>query len=101
MMNDLPASVKRNTQEIVEVRLWEIYLIRSRNNLYKTLSEYSLDKGPIQKFDDSDRLSFRFMRYDWDKTIQSLMAAQGVPYEVANRQWIDVMQHVTKKKVFV
>lgn len=101
MMNDFPAGLKRNTQEAVEIRLWETYLVRSRNNLYKTLANYSLDRGPIQKIDDFERLSFRFMRYDWDKTVQMLLADNAVPYELTRSHRIDVVQHLTKKEVHV
>jgi CheY-like chemotaxis protein len=100
-MNDTPSGLHRSTQEAMEIRLWEIYLIRNRNNLYKTLSDYSLDRGPLQKSDDIERVSFRFMRYDWERTIRAILADNSVPFEIVRTLKIDVIQHMTKKKVYL
>ena len=38
IITDAPAGYKESRQEIVEIKLWEVYLLYSRRNLYKTLS---------------------------------------------------------------
>ena len=84
------------------MRLWEIYLLRSRINLSKTLSAYSLDNGPSDKeVNDPERVLFRFTRFDWDKTIKSLLSDLSIPYEITGNFKVDVMTHTQKKKVYV
>jgi hypothetical protein len=77
---DRPAGYRNSHQEIVEIKLWEIYLLYNRNNLYNTLSTYSLDNGPVEKDQQQDgRISFRFMVYDWDRTIKQLLYDNRIP----------------------
>jgi CheY-like chemotaxis protein len=102
MRHDTPSGLKRSSQDAVEVRLWEVYVARSRNNLYSTLSAYSLEKGPLQKnLQDRDRISFRFMAYDWERTIMSMLTRNGIPFEVVRRFQIDVVDHMMKKKIYI
>lgn len=75
-----PAGYKDSRQEIVEIKLWEVYLLYSRRNLYNTLSTYSLDNGPVEKdHQDEGRVSFRFMTYDWERTIKQLLYDNRIP----------------------
>lgn len=101
-MNDTPSGVKRVAKEAVEVKLWEIYLLRSRTNLSDTLSIYSLDNGPLQPDAwDSEMVIFRFTRFDWDRTIKSLLSEFSIPYEVTRTFKIDLGIHLNKKKVYI
>jgi CheY-like chemotaxis protein len=102
MMNDMPSGLKRTTQEAVEIKLWEIYLLNDRNNLYSLLSTYALDKGPRQRQEGNrDRVVFRFMKYDWDRTVEALLARHSIPFEIAGTFQTDVCQQMAKKKVYV
>lgn len=77
---DTPAGYKDSRQEIVEIKLWEIYLLYNRRNLYNTLSTYSLDNGPVEKdHQEEGRVSFRFMTYDWERTIKQLLYDNRIP----------------------
>ena len=77
---DRPAGYKDSRQEIVEIKLWEIYLLYNRHNLYNTLSTYSLDNGPVEKDQQEEgRVSFRFMVYDWDRTVKQLLYDNRIP----------------------
>lgn len=79
-ITDAPAGYKDSRQEIVEIKLWEVYLLYSRRNLYNTLSTYSLDNGPVEKdHQDEGRVSFRFMAYDWERTIKQLLYENRIP----------------------
>lgn len=79
-ITDAPAGYKDSRQEIVEIKLWEVYLLYSRRNLYNTLSTYSLDNGPVEKdHQDAGRVSFRFMAYDWERTIKQLLYENRIP----------------------
>jgi hypothetical protein len=77
---DRPAGYKETRQEIVEIKLWEVYLLYNRGNLYNTLSTYSIDNGPVEKGQqEAGRVSFRFMNYDWERTIKQLLYDNRIP----------------------
>jgi CheY-like chemotaxis protein len=99
-MNDTPSGLKNIPQEAVEIKLWEIYLLRNRHNLSTSLSRYSLDRGPLHRNEETERIVFRFMKYDWDKSIRQLLTDQSVPFEIVRTFTTDVNQK-TRKKVYV
>ena len=77
---DAPSGYRESRQELVEIKLWEVYLLYNRRNLYNTLSTYSLDNGPVEKdHQEEGRVSFRFMVYDWDRTIKHLLYDNRIP----------------------
>jgi hypothetical protein len=77
---DAPAGFKDSGQEIVEIKLWEVYLLYNRRNLYNTLSTYSVDNGPVEKDQQEEgRVSFRFMTFDWERTIKQLLYDNRIP----------------------
>ena len=79
-LTDTPAGYKESRQEIIEIKLWEVYLLYNRHNLYSTLSTYSLDNGPVEKdHQEEGRLSFRFMAFDWECTIKQLLYDNRIP----------------------
>jgi len=79
-ITDSPAGLNDVRQEIVEIKLWEVYLIYNHRNLYTTLSTYSLDNGPVEKGQQEEgRVSFRFMTYDWERTIKQLLYDNRIP----------------------
>lgn len=75
---DTPAGFKASAQEIVEIKLWEVYLLYNRRNLYNTLSTYSLDNGPVEKHEEG-RVTFRFMTFDWERTVKQLLYDNRIP----------------------
>jgi hypothetical protein len=79
-LTDKPGGYKESRQEIVEIKLWEVYLLYNRRNLYKTLSTYSLDNGPVEKDQQEEgRVSFRFMAFDWERTVKQLLYDNRIP----------------------
>jgi CheY-like chemotaxis protein len=101
-MNDKPSGLKRVLNDAVEVKFWEIYLLRNRNHLYSTVRKYSLDGGyVIAKAKDSEQVTFRFMKYDWDTTIMQLVTDQYVPFEIVRVFKTDVCRDIRKKKVYI
>ena len=79
-ITDTPAGYKDSRQEIIEIKLWEVYLLYNRRNLYNTLSTYSLDNGPVEKdHQEEGRVSFRFMTFDWERTIKQLLYDNRIP----------------------
>jgi hypothetical protein len=88
---DRPAGSKENKQEIVEIKLWEVYLLYNRSNLYNTLSTYSMDNGPVEKDQqEGGRVSFRFMSYDWERTIKQLLYDNRIPVIVQSNTFAAV-----------
>lgn len=78
--NDKPSGIKATKTAIVEVKLWEAFLLHNRHNLYNTLSTYSLDNGPLEKESkELTTVSFRFMARDWNNTLKNLLDLQNVP----------------------
>lgn len=79
-ITDTPSGYRESRQEIMEVKLWEIYLLYNRHNLYNTLSTYSIDNGPVEKPQQEEgRVSFRFTEYDWNRTIRQLLYDNRIP----------------------
>ena len=77
---DMPAGYKESRQETVQIKLWEVYLLYNRQNLYNTLSTYSLDNGPVEKDQQEEgRVTFRFMAFDWERTIKQLLYDNRIP----------------------
>lgn len=77
---DTPAGYKESRQEIIEIKLWEVYILYNRHNLYNTLSTYSLDNGPVEKdHQEEGRVTFRFMSFDWERTIKQLLYDNRIP----------------------
>lgn len=85
---DKPAGFKESRQEIVEIKLWEVYLLYNRSNLYNTLSTYSLENGPVEKGQqEPGRVSFRFMSYDWERTVKQLLYDNRIPVIVQSNTY--------------
>jgi CheY-like chemotaxis protein len=91
----------RTSQDAVEVKFWEIYLLRNRSNLSETLRKYALEGHGLSSAKDSDRIVFRFMKYDWDRILVTLLGQQSVPYEILRAFKTDVLLGAPKKKVYV
>jgi CheY-like chemotaxis protein len=101
-MNDTPSGLKSILQDAIEVKLWEIYLLRSRIDLQNRLSAYAIDKGPYRTTSQqSDQVSFRFMKFDWDRTLKFLLSEQSIPYEITSTFKVDAAGAAVKRKVYV
>ena len=98
-MNDIPSGLKSIMQDAIEVKLWEIYLLRNRHNILDRLSAYAIDKGPYRT--KSDRVTFRFMKFDWDRSLKFLLSEQFIPYEIIRVFKMDIPRHLEKRKVYV
>jgi hypothetical protein len=80
LMNGKPSGLRESHEGIVEVKLWEAFLLYNRHNLYNTLSTYAIENGPVEKENtDQATVSFRFTAYDWHNTIKKMLHAQNIP----------------------
>jgi CheY-like chemotaxis protein len=101
-MNTIPSGIKRPQQDAIQIKLWEIYLLRSRINLDRILSVYSIDRTVLKSSNrESARISFSFLVYDWERTIQKILADNSIPYEVVSTYKTDIYKQMEKKKVYI
>lgn len=78
-LTDMPGGYTETRQDIVEIKLWEVYLLYNRSNLYRTLAAYSIDNGPVEKDHQEGRISFRFMVFDWERSVKQLLYDNRIP----------------------
>ena len=101
IMKKLPSGVRLQTHNTIEVRLWEIYLLRSNINLNYTLSAYALEPPVVERHSRDLKVSFHFMLYDWEKTISHLLTQNSIPYEIVGSYDTDKIRATDKKKVYL
>ncbi len=78
--NDRPSGFKANREGIIEVKVWEAFLLYNRHNVYSTLSTYDVDNGiQNQKDHDQGAVTFRFTKWDWDNTLKKLLNKHNIP----------------------
>lgn len=79
-MNSSPSGLRERHEGIVEVKLWEAFLVHNRNNLYNTLSAYAIENGPLEMSNaDQATVDFRFTSYDWNNTLKQLLNTHNIP----------------------
>lgn len=67
----------------LEVLVPRIYLDNNVDNIYWTLTVYSLENAPVKKERSSEQSdTFRFMVYDWRRTIRKLLEHRQIPFSV-------------------
>jgi CheY-like chemotaxis protein len=101
-MNSLPSGIKHAPQDVIEVQLWEIYLLRNRCQLSKMLSVYSIDKAEQNALDrESAKITFSFTLSDWNQLIREQLSEHAIPYEIVRIYKTEIHRLVEKKKVYV
>ncbi len=79
-VNYRPVGFQETADEVVEVKVWEVFLLYNRHNIYRTLSTYSLDNGPVDNdATDLATVTFRFTAYDWFNTLKKLLRDHNIP----------------------
>ena len=78
-----PAGIISDAAEIVEIKLWEAYLLQNRSNIHVALNEVSIDRGPVENVQhEPGRLVYRFNAYDWESDIKHLLYENRIPVKV-------------------
>jgi hypothetical protein len=72
--------------EIIVVKLWEIYLLYHPANLYKVLTEFSLDNGPKEDQQIPGRVVFRFPKEAWDDHVKNLLYEYRIPVMIQSNR---------------
>lgn len=65
--------------DIIVIRLWEIYLLYHPANLYKGLTDLSLDNGPHGEQKPDGRVEFRFAKGVWEEEVKNLLYKFRIP----------------------
>lgn len=78
---EAPASLKTDMQnEIVEIKLWGLYLLSTNAGIYNEFLEASLDHGPVEKNPQKPgRITFRFTVKEWETRIKKLLYMHRIP----------------------
>ena len=66
-------------EEVIIVKLWEIYLLYHPAQLYKTLTECSLGNGPEEDPLGSGRIVFKFSKDNWEERVKKLLYVHRIP----------------------
>jgi len=99
-ISDIPSGLRQPDHQGVEIKLWEIYVSRSRGQLSPTLCNYSLDGGPLpMTTPESERVSYRFLHQDWEKIIRPMLIADAIPFEITRS--FTARSRTSKPKVYV
>src|SRR5262245_18427508 len=76
-------AISKENPEIVEIKLWGLYLLLNPGNLYNQMIESSLDHGPVEKNPQKPgRITFRFNVREWEGKIKKLLYSNRVPVVV-------------------
>jgi hypothetical protein len=85
LLTETHRAVKQN--DVVEIKLWEIYLLYHPAQLYKELTDYSTDNGPIEHDHKYGRVIFRFKQQDWENHIKQLLYYYRIPVIVQSNHY--------------
>jgi hypothetical protein len=77
--NDTPSGLRERHEGIVEVKLWEAFLLHNRNNIYNTLSTYAIDNESMDTKSEQATVDFRFTSYDWNNTLKKMLNSHNIP----------------------
>jgi hypothetical protein len=84
LTNTIQSAPKQD--ETVVVKLWEIYLLYHPANLYKVLTDFSMDNGPVDDTQLSGRVVFRFSRTAWESEIRNLLYENRIPVVIQSNR---------------
>ena len=75
-----PVGIISDSQEIIEIKLWEAYLLQDRTNLALALSQFSIDHGPVENaHHEHGRVIYRFRAEDWENDIKHILYENRIP----------------------
>jgi hypothetical protein len=78
-----PVGIISDAEEIVEIKLWEAYLLHNRSNIHLTLNHFSIDHGPVENVQhEPGRLVYRFQAQRWERDIKQLLYENRIPVKV-------------------
>jgi hypothetical protein len=76
--------------EVIVVKLWEVYLRDQSRNLFTDLCHLSMDHGPFSNYHSKERLTFRFKRQMWKERVKGLLYENRVPVVIKSNHFFAV-----------
>jgi hypothetical protein len=86
----MQAPIEPFPDEVIVVKLWEIYLRGHSHNLSMDLCHLSIDHGPFEKYSANERLTFRFKRQMWEERVKGLLYENRVPVVIKSNHFFAV-----------
>jgi hypothetical protein len=78
-----PVGIFSDAQDIIEIKLWETYLLHDRTNLILVLNQHSVDRGPVEIAQhELGRIVYRFYASDWENKIKDVLYKNRIPVVV-------------------
>jgi hypothetical protein len=78
-----PLGILSDARQVVEIKLWETYLLNDRTNISLALNQFSIDRGPNEADRyEPGRLVYRFFAEDWESDIKYLLYENRIPVTV-------------------
>jgi hypothetical protein len=75
-----PIGIISDSQEIIEIKIWEAYLLNDRNNVHTALNQFSIDRGPVESTQhEPGRIVYRFLAEDWENDIKHILYENRIP----------------------
>jgi hypothetical protein len=75
-----PVGIISDSQEIIEIKLWEAYLLNDRNNVHNALNKFSIDHGPVENtLHEPGRIVYRFSAEIWENDIKHVLYENRIP----------------------
>ncbi len=79
-LNHTSTNLAAEAKDIVEIKLWGLYLLIKSTALYNEIMESSLDHGPVEKNPQKPgRITFRFSAKAWETKVKKLLYANRIP----------------------
>jgi hypothetical protein len=79
-LENTTSSLRKESQDVIEIKLWGLYLLINRTSLYNEMIEASLDNGPVEKNPQTPgRITFRFSAKTWETKIKKLLYSNRIP----------------------
>src|SRR5688572_20013255 len=78
-----PLGIISDSRQVVEIKLWETYLLNDRTNLTLALNQFSIDHGPVENLHhELGRVTYRFLAEDWENDIKHLLYENRIPITI-------------------
>lgn len=76
----MPSMSPEREQEIIEIKIWDVFLLHQRNNLNALLNQYAVDHGPVHReVYEPGRVVYRFYARDYERSVKPELFEKRIP----------------------
>jgi CheY-like chemotaxis protein len=89
--------------DVIEITIPETEFDVTNTQFHKVISAYAIESRRVQTTDSALilKIHFRFMLYDWKKTVHAMLLNQHIPFEIASHFKTTINEFTPKKKVYI